>query len=187
MAMYEPGVYSGEIVGGPEFYEIPKGKYKGRPGLHFYFLPKNLLEDPKAPLPVPGNNDMPRVSIVLWGDSDSDKERFVEALHQIGFSGGDIAEVCTGHVKENRTLVGNEVLCRRKTETRKFTKASGETVEYDQWALYVESGGSSEEEVDQIAVVEKLRASLNHLIKAKAMNIDGVAKTVAAGSDSSPF
>ena len=188
MAMYEPGVYSGEVVDGPDFYEIQKGKYKGRPGLHFYFLPKHLLTDPLTPLPMPGNNDMPRISIVLWSDSDADKERFVDSLQQLGFSGSDIAEVCAGHTKENRTLVGNEVLCRRKEETRKFTKASGEMVEYDQWALHFESSGAaSAEEVDQIAIVEKLRASLNNLIKAKSMNVDGAANPVAASSNHSPF
>lgn len=188
MAMYEPGIYSGEIVGGPEFYEIPKGKYEGRPGLRFEFLPQNLASDPKAPIPCPLDKDMPRVSIVLWDDTDEAKEKFVNSLELLGFSGGDIAEVCAGHAKENRTLVGNEVLCRRKTETRKYVKESGEVIEYDQWALHIPTDkANAAEEVDQIAIVEKLRASLNHLIKAKSMNIDGAAKPVAAGSESSPF
>jgi len=190
MAMYEPGIYSGEIVGGPEFYEIPPGgKYAGRPGLRFDFLPQHLAADPKAPIPCPLDKDMPRVSIVLWDDTDAAKEKFVNSLELVGFSGGDIAEVCAGHAKENRTLMGNEILCRRKSETRKYTKeSSGEVIEYDQWALHIPTDKATvTEEVDQIAIVEKLRASLNHLIKAKSMNIDGAAKPVAAGSESSPF
>jgi len=189
MAMYEPGVYSGEIIGGPDFMEIRSGKFRCRPGLNYYFLPQKWLADPESSLPMPSEREMPRISIVLWSDADADKEKFVNQLGQIGFGGVDIAEICAGHAKRSISLVGNEVLCRRKKETRKFTKESGEVVEYDQWILEVDSSSGSDVEDDQIAIVEKLRASLNHLIKAKSLNVDGAAKPVktSVGSNSSPF
>jgi len=177
MLSYDPGVYLCEIME-HEFGEI-KG---GRPKLSLHILPKRLESDPQAPLPMPSEETMPRVDVILWSEKPEDVQRFADDLFNLGFRGDDIAQICQGHTMFSTSLIGNEIRCRRKTAT--YTAPTGKV--YERWSLEGDSsrarGGV---EVDEIAAVEKLRSALQSVWSEK-MKSSGVPVAAATG-EKSPF
>lgn len=176
MLNYDPGIYLCEVMT-YAFGEIKGGRNK----LSLHVVPKESEDDPHAPLFKPSEGTMPRVDVILWSDKPEDLQRFADDLFNLGFRGDDIAQICEGHALFDTSLIGNEIRCRRKTAT--YTSQTGQ--EYERWSLEGDAYKTRGSDVDEVAVVEKLRSALQTVWSEK-MKSNGATVATTTG-EKSPF